>query len=75
MELLKHFKLEEFKITIGHAGILNCILQDYTESIEQQTTLRTLLVQRNYVGFEEAVESFDLPKLNLMPSYNLLKKP
>lgn len=62
MELLKHFKLEEFKITIGHAGILNCILQDYTESIEQQTTLRTLLVQRNYVGFEEAVESFDLPK-------------
>lgn len=62
MELLKHFKLEEFKITIGHAGILNCILQDYTESIEQQTILRTLLVQRNYVGFEEAVESFDLPK-------------
>ncbi|WP_155590083.1 ATP phosphoribosyltransferase regulatory subunit [Lysinibacillus cavernae] len=62
MELLKHFKLEEFKVTIGHAGILNCILQDYTESIEQQATLRTLLVQRNYVGFEEAVESFDLPK-------------
>ncbi|WP_205414537.1 hypothetical protein, partial [Klebsiella pneumoniae] len=37
-------------------------LQDYTESIEQQATLRTLLVQRNYVGFEEAVESFNLPK-------------
>lgn len=62
MELLKHFKLEEFKVTIGHAGILHCILQDYTESNEQQATLRTLLVQRNYVGFEEAVESFDLPK-------------
>lgn len=62
MELLKHFHLEKFKVTIGHAGILNCILQDYTESVEQQTVLRTLLVQRNYVGFEEAVESFDLPK-------------
>lgn len=62
MELLKHFKLEEFKVTIGHAGILHCILQDYTESNEQQAILRTLLVQRNYVGFEEAVESFDLPK-------------
>ncbi|MEF7495328.1 ATP phosphoribosyltransferase regulatory subunit [Lysinibacillus sphaericus] len=62
MELLKHLKLEAFKVTIGHAGILNCILQDYTESIEQQTTLRTLLVHRNYVGFEEAVDSFNLPK-------------
>ncbi|MED4075319.1 ATP phosphoribosyltransferase regulatory subunit [Lysinibacillus fusiformis] len=62
MELLKHLQLVAFKVTIGHAGILNCILQDYTESIEQQATLRTLLVQRNYVGFEEAVESFNLPK-------------
>ncbi|WP_341300321.1 ATP phosphoribosyltransferase regulatory subunit [Lysinibacillus sp. FSL H8-0500] len=62
MELLKHFRLEKFKVTIGHAGILNCILQDYTESVEQQNILRTLLVQRNYVGFEEAVESFHLPK-------------
>jgi len=62
MELLKHLKIKAFKVTIGHAGILNCILQDYTESIEQQATLRTLLVMRNYVGFEEAVESFNLPK-------------
>jgi len=62
MELLQQYGLSQFKVTIGHAGILNCILQDYTESIEQQDILRTLLVQRNYVGFEEAVESFDLPK-------------
>ena len=62
MELLKQFGLKDFKVTIGHAGVLNCILQDYTESIEQEDTLRTLLVQRNYVGFEEAVTSFDLPK-------------
>lgn len=62
MELLKQFGLEDFKVTIGHAGVLNCILQDYTESVEQENTLRTLLVQRNYVGFEEAVDTFDLPK-------------
>ncbi|MGE7843139.1 ATP phosphoribosyltransferase regulatory subunit [Lysinibacillus sp. NPDC093712] len=62
MELLKQFGIENFKVTIGHAGVLNCILQDYTESIEQEDALRTLLVQRNYVGFEEAVASFDLPK-------------
>ncbi|MDM5230261.1 ATP phosphoribosyltransferase regulatory subunit [Lysinibacillus pakistanensis] len=62
MELLQQYGLSQFKVTIGHAGILNCILQDYTESVEQQDILRTLLVQRNYVGFEEAVESFNLPK-------------
>lgn len=62
MELLQQYGLSQFKVTIGHAGILNCILQDYTESVEQQDILRTLLVQRNYVGFEEAIESFDLPK-------------
>lgn len=62
MELLKQFGLQNFKVTIGHAGVLNCILQDYTESIEQEDTLRSLLVQRNYVGFEEAVASFDLPQ-------------
>lgn len=62
MELLQQYGLTKYKVTIGHAGILNCILQDYTESVEQQDILRTLLVQRNYVGFEEAVESFDLPK-------------
>ncbi|GLC89843.1 ATP phosphoribosyltransferase regulatory subunit [Lysinibacillus piscis] len=62
LELLQRFALTQFKVTIGHAGILNCILQDYTESIEQQQILRSLLVQRNFVGFEEAVESFDLPK-------------
>ncbi|MEG0261048.1 MAG: ATP phosphoribosyltransferase regulatory subunit [Lysinibacillus sp.] len=62
MELLQQFGLTDFKVTIGHAGVLNCILQDYTESEEQEERLRTLLVQRNYVGFEEAVASFDLPK-------------
>lgn len=62
MELLQQFGLKDFKVTIGHAGVLNCILQDYTESVEQEDTLRTLLVQRNYVGFEEAVATFDLPK-------------
>ena len=62
MELLKQFGVEDFKVTIGHAGVLNCILQDYTESIEQEDILRSLLVHRNYVGFEEAVASFDLPK-------------
>lgn len=62
IELLQAFGISEFKLTIGHAGVLQAILQDYTESDEQAEELRQLLVQRNYVGFEEAVQTFDLPK-------------
>ncbi|MFF5995263.1 ATP phosphoribosyltransferase regulatory subunit [Lysinibacillus sp. KU-BSD001] len=62
IELVKAYGIESFKITIGHAGVLSCILKDYTESVEQAEKLNELLVQRNYVGFEEAVLTFDLPK-------------
>ncbi|WP_431027867.1 ATP phosphoribosyltransferase regulatory subunit [Lysinibacillus sp. LZ02] len=62
IELVKAYGIESFKITIGHAGVLSCILKDYTESTEQAEKLNELLVQRNYVGFEEAVLTFDLPK-------------
>ena len=61
IELLKALGIKEFKLTIGHAGVLSCILKDYTESQEQAEVLNQLLVERNYVGFEEAVLSFDLP--------------
>jgi len=62
IELLKQYDIENFKVTIGHAGVLHCILKDYTETDAQAQKLRKLLVQRNYVGFEEAVQAFNLPK-------------
>jgi len=62
IELVKAYGIESFKITVGHAGVLSTILSDYTESTEQAKKLNELLVQRNYVGFEEAVQTFDLPK-------------
>ena len=62
IDLVKAYKIENFKVTIGHAGVLSCILKDYTESTEQAQVLNELLVKRNYVGFEEAVLAFDLPK-------------
>lgn len=65
IDLLKELGIQDFKLTIGHAGILSCILKDYTESEEQAEALNQLLVERNYVGFEEAVRSFDLPKAKL----------
>ena len=62
IELVKAYGIASFKVTVGHAGVLSTILSDYTESAEQATKLNELLVQRNYVGFEEAVLAFDLPK-------------
>lgn len=62
IDLIKAYNIEDFKVTIGHAGVLSCILKDYTESADQAQQLNELLVKRNYVGFEEAVLAFDLPK-------------
>lgn len=62
IDLIKAYNIEDFKVTIGHAGVLSCILKDYTESEDQAQQLNELLVKRNYVGFEEAVLAFDLPK-------------
>lgn len=62
IDLVKAYHIEDFKVTIGHAGVLSCILKDYTESKQQAQALNELLVKRNYVGFEEAVLAFDLPK-------------
>lgn len=60
IQLIKHYGVDLFKVTIGHAGLLHSILQKYTNNEEQVTILRKLLVERNYVGFEEAVRNFDL---------------
>lgn len=61
IELMKAFGIESFQLTVGHAGVLHDILNDYTDHEEQREMLRNLLVERNYVGFEEAVQEFHLP--------------
>lgn len=60
INLIKQYGIHSFKVTIGHAGLLNSILQDYTENEEQVNILKNLLVERNYVGFEESVYKFNL---------------
>jgi ATP phosphoribosyltransferase regulatory subunit len=61
IELLKELGVNDFKMTLGHAGVLACILKDYTETDQQANALNELLVERNFVGFEEAVKAFELP--------------
>lgn len=61
--LMKQFGVPSFKLTIGHAGILQSILNSYTDTDAQAEELRILLVQKNFVGFEEAVLAFELPTM------------
>lgn len=60
IDLMKRLGIESFKITIGHAGILEAIIRKNVQTEEQFTELHQLLVNRNYVGFEEAVDCFVL---------------
>lgn len=60
IELLQQLKIDQFTITIGHAALLQNILQNNTVNIDQQQILREQLVERNYVGYTEAVKSFYL---------------
>lgn len=62
IDLLKELGVEDFKITVGNAGILDAIIRKNVETDEQFETLHQLLVQKNFVGFEEAVASFRLPR-------------
>ncbi|MBK3495994.1 ATP phosphoribosyltransferase regulatory subunit [Viridibacillus sp. YIM B01967] len=64
IELLKALGVTQFKITIGHAGILKAILTQNVRTKEQFRELHKLLVHKNIVGFEEAIKKFDLPESN-----------
>lgn len=60
IRLLKTLGIEDFKITIGNAGILEAIIKKNVQDQQQFEELHNLLVQKNIVGFEEAVVSYNL---------------
>lgn len=64
IELLKALEVKQFKLTIGNVGILNAILSQNVRTEEQFKELYKLLVEKNIVGFEEAVKLFELPQKN-----------
>ncbi|HWI49181.1 MAG TPA: ATP phosphoribosyltransferase regulatory subunit [Rummeliibacillus sp.] len=64
IHLLKALGVEEFKITIGNAGILDAIIKKNVQNEKQFSALHSLLVYKNIVGFEEAVVSYNLPTEN-----------
>ncbi|MFJ8263422.1 ATP phosphoribosyltransferase regulatory subunit [Rummeliibacillus sp. NPDC094406] len=64
IQLLKALGVEEFKLTIGNAGILNSVIKKNVQNEKQFAELHSLLVYKNVVGFEEAVVSYNLPTEN-----------
>lgn len=62
-DFVQELGIGEYHLTVGHAGLLQSILTQFTESKEQVKELRKLLVEKNMVGFEEAVQSYGLSKV------------
>ena len=60
IELVKAIGVTNFRITIGHAGVLTSILRNNTENEVQVDTLRQLLVEKNFVGFEQKLDELNL---------------
>ncbi len=60
IELLKAIGLENFHITIGHAGLLESVLTANTRNKEESSELRHLLVEKNVVGYVQKIEELSL---------------
>jgi ATP phosphoribosyltransferase regulatory subunit len=58
--LVNELGVSSHRLTVGHAGLLQSILSDFTNDENQVDKLSYLLVGKNIVGFEEAVRSFNL---------------
>lgn len=59
-ELVEELGIENYRLTVGHAGLLQSFLTQLTQSENQVKELRKFLVDKNMVGFEETVQSYGL---------------
>ena len=59
-EFVQELGIDSYRLTVGHAGLLQSILTQLTQSEEQVKELRKLLVEKNMVGFEDTVRTFGL---------------
>lgn len=59
-EFVQKLGINDYRLTVGHAGLLQSILIQLTQSKEQVRELLKLLVEKNLVGFEEAVKTYKL---------------
>jgi ATP phosphoribosyltransferase regulatory subunit len=53
--------VEKFKIAVGHVGFLNGLFDEMLEHrLDDQTLLKECLLNRDYVGYREAIKSLSL---------------
>ncbi len=60
VHLFKSVGLTAFKVTVGHVGVVNALLEECTSDPELVHALRALLYEKNDVGFRETVEQSSL---------------
>lgn len=61
-EFVEELGIEAYQLTVGHAGLLQSILMQFTNSKGQVKELRQFLEDKNMVGFEEVIGTYELPK-------------
>ena len=60
VDSLKSIGIEEFQISVGHAGFFSALLEAGNVDDEQEMSLRELLSNKNFLGVEEFVQNMDV---------------
>ena len=58
--LLTKLGIKSFKLTVGHADILQSVLSKYIQKSEVIEQVRTLLIDKNFVGVEQVIASLEI---------------
>ena len=59
-DFVQELGIDVYRITVGHAGLMQSILAKYTNSEEQVKKLQKFLLNKNMVGFEDTVRAYGL---------------
>ena len=60
VDSLKSIGLENFQISVGHAGFFNALLEEGKVTKEQENHLRELLANKNFLGVEAFIEKLEV---------------
>lgn len=60
VDSLKAIGLEDFQISVGHAGFFNALLEEGKVNAQQEQVLRQLLSNKNFLGVEEFINDLEV---------------
>ena len=73
IDSLKAIGLEDFKISVGHAGFFNALLAEGKVNVQQEQVLRQLLSNKNFLGVEEFIKDLEVSD-DIKQLFSLLAK-